>query len=706
MKTVTPLETSAFRPDEEARLGKEEEVRLAVSGGPTAKVYQRDAFLIETVGAFFKQAFETDTRTTTNRLIPDRAALSHLQTVIDNSTAVIYMKDAEGRYLLVNRNFENTVGLSRQQIIGKTDYLIFPDADARHYREHDKRVLKTGKPIEVKETVAQADGPHTYVSVKFPLKDAEGTVYAQAGISTDITDPTHFTESRRLLAAIVESSEDAIISKDLNGTITSWNTAAEGIYGYSADEIVGKPVTVLIPSDRQHEEPEILARIRAGERISHFETVRRRKDGSEVNVSLSISPVKGEKGKIVGASKIARDITKRKRLELQQQTLYELAINLNRASALPEIYEAALEAICRCQGTSRAAILLYEPGGTMRFKAWRHLSEEYRESAEKLLEVHPAESWLQPTCVSDVAKAWWDERVRTIVMREQIRAVALLPIIYEKRSLGRFTVYYDTPHNFNDEELRTAQTITSMVAFAIERHERLAELREAVLQMEEFSYSLSHDLRAPIRAMSGYAQVLMEESAHKMDETTKEHLGRIVQGGQRADRLIQDTLTYSHVSRREIRLHPVSLEKLTREIIQQQDASVKSSQAQVAIESPLLPVIGNESSLTQAVSNLLNNAIKFVAPGTTPQVRLRTELRGNNVRLWIQDNGIGVKPEYQHRLFGMFERIEGKRDSEDTGIGLAIVRRAVERMRGAVGVESDGVNGSKFWIELPATKNV
>ena len=668
---------------------------------PRDGFYEHDPLVLESVSAFFEQAFEPGEGVIVSGKAGDRSGLAHLQAIVDGSTAVIYAKGIDGKYILSNRTFEEVFGLSRQQIIGKTDFDIFPEGDARRFRENDKKVLQTGEPIEVKEVATQADGPHTYVSVKFPLKHLDGSVYAEGGISTDITDRMRSSESSHLLAAIVESSEDAIISKDLNGTITSWNKGAERIFGYTPKEIIGKPVTVLIAPERQNEEPEILARIRRGEHISHYETVRRRKDGSDVEVSLTVSPVKDEKGKIVGASKIAREITERKRLELQPWLIYELATKVNSAATLPEVYDAALDAICRSQNTDRASILLYDVGGVLRFKAWRGLSEEYRQVAGNLLELKPEGFDPQPLCVPDISKAPCAKDILAIFARERIRAAALLPITYERRPLGRFTVYYDASHDFTQQEMRSAQTIVSQVAFAIGRHERTAALREAVVQMEEFSYSLSHDLRAPIRAMSCYAEVLMEDYTGQLDEKAKDYLGRIIQAGKRSDKLIQDTLIYNSVSRREMQLHPVSLEKLTREIIQQ-DITVRSSHAQISIESPLLPVIGHEFSLMQAISNLLSNAVKFVAPGTTPRVHVRTELRGENVRLWIEDNGIGIKPEYQHRLFGMFERINVNENYEGTGIGLAIVRKAAERMGGTAGVVSDGVNGSKFWIQLPA----
>ncbi|HXS67878.1 MAG TPA: PAS domain S-box protein, partial [Candidatus Polarisedimenticolia bacterium] len=518
----------------------------------------------------------------------------------------------------------------------------------------------------------------------------------------------------RLLAAIVESSDDAIISKDLNGIIMSWNAGAERIFGYTPEEIVGKSVLTLIPPERQQEEPGILARLRSGLRIDHYETVRRRKDGSDVDVSLTVSPVRDETGKIVGASKIARDITERKHAELQQQALYEVTSTVNRAASLPEIYEAAIDAICRCQYTHRAAILLQDANGVMRFKAWRDLSDVYRQAVEGHSPWQPDEPAPQPVCIENIDRASLDEQLRSVVKREGIRSLAFLPIIYEGRLLGKFMIYYDIPHRFTPEELRLAQTIVIQVAFAIERrrsgenlermvNERTASLREAIAQMEEFSYSVSHDLRAPVRAMQCYAEVLMEDYGQRLDEPAKKYLERIIGGGARMDRLIQDILTYSRLSRREIQSQPIDLDKLTREIVRQYQDMISSTHADISVEGHLHDVIGHEASLSQAISNLISNAVKFVAPGAQPKVRIRTDQRNGHVRLWVEDNGIGIKPEYQHRLFSVFERVHPEKNYEGTGIGLAIVRKATERMGGKAGVESDGVTGSRFWIQLPAT---
>ncbi|EEF58919.1 PAS domain S-box protein [Pedosphaera parvula] len=407
------------------------------------------------------------------------------------------------------------------------------------------------------------------------------TLASQAGMAVDnanlystlhreLADQKRAQQSSQLLASIVESSDDAIISKDLNGIITSWNAGAQKLFGYTAAEAIGQPITIVFPAERLNEEEGILARIRRGERIDHYETIRQHKDGTRIDISLTASPIKDADGRIIGASKIARDIRERRQAE-----------------------------------------------------------EALQEANEKLA--------------------------------------------------------------------RANQELESRVS------ERTASLQQALSQMEEFSYSVSHDLRAPVRAMQGYARVLMEDFSAQLGQKGTDYLDRIMRSGVRMDRLIQEVLTFSRLARTEIELKPVSLEKLLPDIVHAYP-QLQPPHAEIIIKHPLLMMHGHEPSLTQAISNLLNNAAKFVAPGVKPKIHLWTEQSGDRVRLWIEDNGIGIKPDYQARLFGLFQRIHGETIYEGTGIGLAIVRKAADRMGGKAGCVSDGVSGSKFWIELKAVQ--
>lgn len=373
----------------------------------------------------------------------------------------------------------------------------------------------------------------------------------------------------RHLAAIVESSDDAIISKDLNSVITSWNKAAERIFGYTAEEAIGQPITILIPADRVDEEGPIIARVRMGERVDHFETVRLRRDGELVDVALTISPIRDANGRIIGASKIARDISDRKRQE-------------------------------------------------------RELAESRRE------------------------------------------------LVKAKDEL----------------ELQVSQ--------------RTASLREALAQLEEFSYTVSHDLRAPLRAMQVYSGALLEDFAEMFHSNpeARRHVERINDNCQRLDRMIRDVLTYSRISRGSLQFERISLDGMVADLVDH-TLALQQPQAEVKVEK-LGSVMGHEPSLLQALSNLLGNAVKFVPKGVKPFVHIWSEKQNGDVRLWIEDNGIGIAPGDRARLFNIFERLHPKLGYEGSGVGLAIVRKALERMRGQVGVESDGVHGSRFWVQLPA----
>lgn len=374
--------------------------------------------------------------------------------------------------------------------------------------------------------------------------------------AADLVERTRAEDRLREMAAIVEHSSDAIISIDLDAVIRSWNRGAERLYGYSAAEIVGRPVSTLIPPNRESEEPKILERIRRNETVEHYETVRRRKDGTDVDISLTVSPVRDSSGRLLGASKVARDITERVR-------------------------------------------------------------------AREILE----------------------------------RTVA----------------------------------------------ERTSQLRDTVAELEAFSYSIAHDMRAPLRAMNGYARFLERDFGPKLPEEAKVFLRRIASGAGRLDGLITDVLNYSRLSRGEMPRERVDLERLTREIVDTYP-DLSSGGAAILVQTPMPPVIGNTAALTQCISNLLSNAIKFVPAGVQPQVRIRAEAKDGAVRFSVQDNGIGIDLEGRKRIFRMFQRLNPAAEFEGNGIGLTIVRKAVERMDGRVGVESQPGAGSTFWFELKQAK--
>ncbi|HXG59770.1 MAG TPA: ATP-binding protein [Planctomycetota bacterium] len=232
-----------------------------------------------------------------------------------------------------------------------------------------------------------------------------------------------------------------------------------------------------------------------------------------------------------------------------------------------------------------------------------------------------------------------------------------------------------------------------------ERRRAEEELRAANRELEAFSYSVSHDLRGPLRAITGFSEILLEEYADKLEGGMgRDCLNRIADGARQMDALIQDLLTFSRLGRDRIELTEVD----PAEVLSESIARVEVGQADIAIQGPFAPLRANRVLLTQVFYNLISNAVKFVPPGVRPVVRIRSERHGERVRIWVEDNGIGIAPEYHDRIFRVFERLNPSSGYPGTGIGLAIVRRAMERMGGKVGLESSPGQGSRFWIELPA----
>ncbi len=225
-----------------------------------------------------------------------------------------------------------------------------------------------------------------------------------------------------------------------------------------------------------------------------------------------------------------------------------------------------------------------------------------------------------------------------------------------------------------------------------------ARLKEMIAELENFSYSISHDMRAPLRAMKSFAVILEEGCANCGQVENRDLLKRISAAATRLDDLIQGSLDYARVIKHDLILQPVDLARLLRSILETYP-NLLPQKAEIRIAGQLPVVLGNESALTQVFSNLLGNAVKFVKPGTRPEVRIRAEARPEGrVRVWVEDNGIGIPPTSQHRIFEMFQRAH--KGYEGTGIGLAVVRKVTERMGGAVGVESEEGKGSRFWVEL------
>jgi len=302
-----------------------------------------------------------------------------------------------------------------------------------------------------------------------------------------------------------------------------------------------------------------------------------------------------------------------------------------------------------------------------------------------------------------------------------VHAYVVVPMIAGGELIGALS-FGSAAGPFSPEQVSIAHEVAAQMAIAIAQarlyehvkrqaveleqrvQERTRELEAANQELDAFSYSISHDLRAPLRAMQGFTEALLEDYGERLDPTGQDYAQRIVAASHRMDALIQDLLAYSRLSRTEVRLDPVNVEALLDEVCAQLATELKDRGAEISIDRPLARVMAHRTVFGQILANLLTNAVKFVSPTTRPRIRIWSDVRSDWVRVWVEDNGIGIVPEHRDRIFRAFERLHGVEQYPGTGIGLAIVQKGIARLGGQVGIESAPGQGSRFWVELKSAE--
>ncbi len=463
----------------------------------------------------------------------------------------IFMLDPDGKVASWNRGAERLTGYAGEEVLGRPYSCLYPSDDvASHQPENDLKnaiEIVTGEAVrtDTDRHMVKKDGSQFVANVMVTaLRDEKSTLQAYAVVIRDVTERKRAEQATARLAAIVTSSTDAILSKNLDGIITTWNSGAEQLFGYRAEEIIGHPVTRLLFPDRVQEEANILDGIRRGERIEHRETVRRHKNGNAIDVSLTVSPITDASGTILGASSIAHDIKERKQFE---------------------------------------------------------------------------------------------------------RA-----------------------------------------------------LREANKELEAFSYSVSHDLRAPLRSIDGFAKVLVEDFGPSLAPEAQRCLGIIQKSAGRMGELIDDLLEFSRLSRSELERHTVDAERLVREVWFELGRQDQDRTAELIV-GRLPKCRADRRLLKQVWTNLLSNALKYSRPRQKPRIEIGSlddEQQPDDVVYWIRDNGVGFDQQYVGKLFGVFQRLHRADEFEGTGVGLALVDRIVQRHGGRVWAEGRLNEGATFYFTL------
>ncbi len=478
------------------------------------------------------------------------------------------------------------------------------------------------------------------------------------------------------LAAIVESSTDAIISKSLEGIILSWNAGAEHLFGYTAQEACGKSIMLLIPPERRYEEEMILARISSGERVEHYETVRVAKEGRRLDVSLNVSPVRDDTGRIVGASKVARDITERKRTQQAIQTTVERFRRL--ANMVP------------------AVIWTAAPDGTITFASDRWYEYTGLRRNENVadwprLVLHPDDYQRRMTLWTAAVATGEDYHIE----------------VRNRRHDGEYRWWMSQATPIKDDEGR----IVEWFGTSTDIHDlKLAEqaLRDADRRKDEFLATLAHELRnplAPIRSSLHLLRMTSGDSNESLVSVAKIHdmLERQVN---HMVRLVDDLLEVARISRGAIALRreTVPLAAIIRNALDASRPLIEAANHQLAVSLPTEPVFLHVDPvrMAQVLSNLLNNAARYTDPGG--QIWLSAVLRQEELTISVRDTGIGIRREELSQIFKMFTQLDRSRQLGDSGlgIGLSLASSLVQLHGGTIAARSDGLGkGSEFIVRLP-----
>jgi PAS domain S-box-containing protein len=430
-----------------------------------------------------------------------RARGAELEAVIDGTPFMLARLGRDMRYRFISRAYARMIARQPEDVIGKHVADVLGQEGFAGVRPYIEKVLR-GEPTEYELEISfPGVGPRLLHGMYTPMFDAAGRGDGWIASLIDIGERRRADEVRLLLASIVDSSGDAIFSEDLDGLIVSWNRGAERLYGYAAQEVIGKSITLLIPADLHAEEQQILARIARGEHIEHYETVRRCKDGRLIEVSLTVSPVRSAEGRVVGASKIARDITERRQANRtlaqraeEQRALYEFTNRLYRADSLAAVYAAVLDAIVSALHCSRASIQRFDEHGVMRFVAWRGLSEPYRRAIEGHFPWSRRDVNPEPVCIADAAGADLPAAIKMVMAHEGIGALAFIPIVASGRLAGKFMAYYEGPHAFTTGEVDLALNLARQLGFAVERMQADEARRAAERELRALSERLESEV--------------------------------------------------------------------------------------------------------------------------------------------------------------------------------------------------------------------
>ncbi len=515
-------------------------------------------------------------------------------------------------------------------------------------------------------------------------------------------------EELRVQSVALQSAANAISITDRNGTIQWVNAAFERLTGYSAAELKGQSHRLLNPGKQ---EPGFYQRlwqtISAGQ-VWRGEVINQRKDGTFYDEEMTIAPVRDARGDITHFIAIKQDVTERKRMEGQ---LRERNAELDAERARWQgVVEGIADEVWTCDANGQISVinLLAMPAmGLPEFKGLDLLA------VLQEVDIFNPDGQPRPAQDAPLLRSLRGEIVRgeeiMVHRRTGKRCWRQFSCAPTRDGTGAITGAVAIVRDITEQK-RTAQALheardeLARANADLERkvQDRTAQLVEANASLQTFAYTAAHDLRSPLRSIKSFSSIVLEECRAGLGEESCSLLERVAVSADQMSRLLEDLLEYSKMSQAELKLEPVDLDKAVGEALALLEGEIRGKNAAVTVVHPLPEVIGHAATVVLLINNLLSNALKFMAPGVQPQIRIWADRAGDRIRLSVEDNAIGIAPEHREKIFGAFERLHGKEAYPGTGLGLAIVRIGAERMGGRVGVESEPGKGSRFWVELRA----
>jgi PAS domain S-box-containing protein len=649
------------------------------------------------------------------------ASALNLRHIVDGIPGLVFTLTADGEVEFVNQQILNYTGKTFEELKRweTTAPLIHPD-DVQKVIAAKTRTLETGQPHSVEYRLRRADGAYRWFDLsRLAQRDSQGYVIRWYGLLSDIHERKQAARRDALLSLIVASSDDAIISKDLSGTITSWNRGAERIFGYTAEEMIGLSIFRIIPSERHAEEAVILSKLSRGERIEHYETIRRTKDGRLREISLTISPLLDEDGNVIGGSKIARDITEQKRAEQRLLTQHTITQILADAVTLEEATVKILRTICESLEWDVGALWSVDrEAGVLRcVRIWHKESvqvPEFEEASRNATFIPgiglPGRVWFrrEPLYIPDVV---WDSNFTRapMVCRGILHAAFGFPILFGGDVLGVMEFFSHQIRQPDQELLDMMTTLGSQIGQFIERKRAEEAVRSAqtelahvtrVATLGELTASIAHEVNQPLGAIVNNAGASLRWlAAQNMDEV-RQSIEHVIKDGHRASDIIsriralvrkappqKDWLDINEtigdvlsLTRTELDAHHVTLEK------------------RLSVDAPT--VMADRIQLQQVLLNIIMNAIEAMGGEGEGSRQLVIESKKDKARyvvITVQDSGPGIEPAHLDRLFDAFYSTKPR----GLGMGLAISRSIIEAHGGRLWATANEPRGARFHFNLP-----